>query len=51
MSFQEDLVDIEFSDDGIVFVEETYQTKLTIFIKSSEKFSLNPRKHKKKYIF
>ena len=39
MSFQEDSVDREFDDDGFVFVEETYQTKLTIFIKSSKKLS------------
>lgn len=39
MSFQEDSVNTEFSDDGIVFVEETYQTKLTIFIKSPKKLS------------
>ena len=39
MSFKEDVVDGEFNDDGIVFVEETYQTKLTIFIKSSKKLS------------
>ena len=43
MSFQEE-VDREFDDNGIVFVEETYQTKLTIFIKSSKKLSLNHRK-------
>ena len=48
MSFQGDLVDIEFSDDGIVFVEESYQTKLTIFMKSSEKLSLNHRKLRNK---
>ena len=39
MSLQEDLVDREVDDDGIVFVEETYQTKLTIFIKSPKKLS------------
>ena len=44
MSCQEDSVDREFDDDGIVFVEETYQTKLTIFIKSPKKFCLNHRK-------
>ena len=44
MGFQEDLVDIEFSDDGIVFVEETYQTKLTLFIKSCKKLGQNHRK-------
>ncbi len=36
MSFQEE-GNREVYDDGIVFVEETYQTKLTIFIKSSKK--------------
>ena len=43
MSFQEE-GDIEFDDDGIVFVDERYQTKLTIFTKSSKKLSLNYRK-------